>query len=234
MGQYEIELSAENKQRVIIHILPSPKVSRETSSTVAPASCNLLAACRTAATTPGSLTARASFTRPIFIPETPAFSWYDTIVNTEYMTSDYDDIGHYSWYIAMFFRYTWLATKTLNNAGGRAVLSTTWSHLFNTDHTHSRLRKWYVYHNCISNHCILPFLPEYIPVLAAVQISTKEECSARSRYQGQRQVITSHILWGVIICPCPWCLLLAQHSSTVLVSGIQSRLICETFRLHAH
>ena len=122
MGRYEIELSAENTQRVIIHILPSPKVSRETSSTVAPAFCNLLAACRTAATTPGSLTARASFTRPIFIPETPAFSWYDTIVITEYMTSNYDEIGHFSWYIAMFFRYIWSATKTLNNAGACSIV----------------------------------------------------------------------------------------------------------------
>ena len=32
----------------------------------------------------------------------------------------------------------------------------------------------------------------------------------RSRYQRQGQVITK-ILWDIIICPCPWCLLLANN-----------------------
>ena len=33
---------------------------------------------------------------------------------------------------------------------------------------------------------------------------------ARSRYQGQAQVITSHSIWDVITCPCPWYLLQTQ------------------------
>ena len=45
-----------------------------------------------------------------------------------------------------------------------------------------------------------------------------EECCARSGYQGQGQVITSHIyyLWNVIISPYPWYLLLVQYSSLLV------------------
>ena len=39
--------------------------------------------------------------------------------------------------------------------------------------------------------------------------SLYEECSARSRYQGQGKVITSRqYMWDVITCPCPWYLFL--------------------------
>ena len=37
-----------------------------------------------------------------------------------------------------------------------------------------------------------------------------EGCCARSRYQGQTQVIASLILLDVGTCPCPWYLFLAQ------------------------
>ena len=40
-----------------------------------------------------------------------------------------------------------------------------------------------------------------------------EECCTRSMYQGQGQVINiPQYLCDVIICPCPWLLLLAQYS----------------------
>ena len=73
------------------------------------------------------------------------------------------------------------------------------------------------------------------------------EFTANWRVLRQKQVSRTgtsnynpHILWGVIICPCPWYLLLTQHSSTVLICDwirFSSSVVITIFRsrwLHPH
>ena len=98
--------------------------------------------------------------------------------------------------------------QTSNSKGMRYILPLGASHggSFGVLHTMMNMIHQDWFENCWD---IFSMCTEWTP--GPIQYMRYEKCCARSRYQGQGQIITSHRIC-VITCPCPWHLLLVRHS----------------------